>query len=162
MGRAVRSFPKGSRPGIPAIGWYSGPLCFLPRKSNCAMGFLFLFFAYRPEDEKKEKPGENSLFPYYYKFSSRKNTILIVDKPFFLCYHNFCCEDDACWKRQWCVSQQVRSFRWSNRSPDTVGVRGCDTNHQAQKSDHIHGRMAQLVVPTGTFVGSRMVAWLSW
>ncbi len=24
------------------------------------------------------------------------------------------------------------------------------------------GRMAQLVVPTGTFVGKHMVAWLSW
>ena len=25
-----------------------------------------------------------------------------------------------------------------------------------------YGRMAQLVVPTGTFVGKHMVAWLSW
>ena len=38
------------------------------------------------------------------------------------------------------------SFRIKqNRSPDAVGVRGCDTDHQAQKSDNIYGRMAQLV-----------------
>ena len=49
-----------------------------------------------------------------------------------------------------------------NRSPDAVGARGCDTDRQAQKSDNINGRMAQLVVPTGTFVRKLMVAWLSW
>ena len=33
-----------------------------------------------------------------------------------------------------------------------MGVYGCDIGRQAQKSDHIYGRMAQLVVPTGYFV----------
>ena len=33
-----------------------------------------------------------------------------------------------------------------------MGVRGCDTGRITQKSDHIYGRMAQLVVPTGYFV----------
>ena len=38
------------------------------------------------------------------------------------------------------------------RLTDAVGVRGCDTDRQAQKSDNINGRMAQLVEPTGQVI----------
>ena len=38
------------------------------------------------------------------------------------------------------------------RLTDAMGACGCDAGRKAQKSDHIYGRMAQLVVPTGYFV----------